>query len=373
MLLAALAVTLAVALASVATYVLGARAAARLGRRRPALAERARGHRTGRRATAPRSGGSTIEQQRRNFLLLLPSSPLGEQAGYAQVVSSAGRIQPPPGQTPLLAAGRAWSRSPRAMPSRSSTTPSCPAPTCASTWPVRRRPGAAGGALARAPPTRRCGAWPRCSRSSAWPGVGLAALLGGARRPQRAARPCGGSCAAPSYVAATQDLARRVDAVGDDELAGLARSFNAMLEALAESRRAQRQLIADASHELRTPLATVQANVELLVARRRAAAVRARAAARGPAVAAARADRAGRRPRRARARAPAGQRARGDRAGGAGRGLRRARAQPRRRACGSRARCDRRWCAGTARGSSARSPTCSTTRASGAPPAPPSR
>jgi two-component system sensor histidine kinase MprB len=37
-----------------------------------------------------------------------------------------------------------------------------------------------------------------------------------------------------------------------------------MLEALAESRRAQRQLIADASHELRTPLTTVQANVELL-------------------------------------------------------------------------------------------------------------
>ncbi len=52
--------------------------------------------------------------------------------------------------------------------------------------------------------------------------------------------------------------------MGDDELASLARSFNAMLEALAESRRAQRRLIADASHELRTPLATVQANVELL-------------------------------------------------------------------------------------------------------------
>jgi two-component system sensor histidine kinase MprB len=66
------------------------------------------------------------------------------------------------------------------------------------------------------------------------------------------------------YVAATQDLSRRIDAVGDDELAGLARSFNAMLEALAESRRAQRQLVADASHELRTPLTTVQANVELL-------------------------------------------------------------------------------------------------------------
>jgi two-component system, OmpR family, sensor histidine kinase MprB len=66
------------------------------------------------------------------------------------------------------------------------------------------------------------------------------------------------------YVAATQDLSRRVEAIGDDELAGLARSFNAMLDSLAESRRAQRQLIADASHELRTPLTTVQANVELL-------------------------------------------------------------------------------------------------------------
>ena len=72
------------------------------------------------------------------------------------------------------------------------------------------------------------------------------------------------------YVAATQDLSRRVEAIGDDELAGLARSFNAMLESLAESRRAQRQLIADASHELRTPLTTVQANVELLAARVRA-------------------------------------------------------------------------------------------------------
>jgi two-component system, OmpR family, sensor histidine kinase MprB len=94
-------------------------------------------------------------------------------------------------------------------------------------------------------------------------GVGVAALLGNlvgrsamlpVRRLTRGTR----------YVAATQDLSQRVEAVGDDELASLARSFNSMLEALAESRRAQRQLIADASHELRTPLATVQANVELL-------------------------------------------------------------------------------------------------------------
>ena len=94
-------------------------------------------------------------------------------------------------------------------------------------------------------------------------GVVLAALLGGLVG-RSAMRPVRRLMRGTRYVAVTQDLSRRVDAIGDDELAGLARSFNAMLEALAESRRAQRQLIADASHELRTPLATVQANVELL-------------------------------------------------------------------------------------------------------------
>jgi two-component system, OmpR family, sensor histidine kinase MprB len=94
-------------------------------------------------------------------------------------------------------------------------------------------------------------------------GVVLAALLGGLVG-RSAMRPVRRLMRGTRYVAATHDLSRRIDAVGDDELAGLARSFNAMLEALAESRRAQRQLIADASHELRTPLTTVQANVELL-------------------------------------------------------------------------------------------------------------
>ena len=42
------------------------------------------------------------EEKRRAFLLLLPSSSLGEDSGYAQVVSSAGQIQPPPNQDALL-------------------------------------------------------------------------------------------------------------------------------------------------------------------------------------------------------------------------------------------------------------------------------
>ena len=65
-------------------------------------------------------------------------------------------------------------------------------------------------------------------------------------------------------VSATRDLNQRIPVSGRDELASLAADFNGMLAALAESQRAQQQLIADASHELRTPLTAHRANIELL-------------------------------------------------------------------------------------------------------------
>jgi two-component system sensor histidine kinase MprB len=65
-------------------------------------------------------------------------------------------------------------------------------------------------------------------------------------------------------VSETQDLSERIDVKGQDELSRLAASFNAMLGALEESTRAQRQLVADASHELRTPLTSVRTNIEVL-------------------------------------------------------------------------------------------------------------
>jgi two-component system, OmpR family, sensor histidine kinase MprB len=66
-------------------------------------------------------------------------------------------------------------------------------------------------------------------------------------------------------VSETRDLSRRIDASGTDELSRLAATFNAMLGALEDSARAQRQLVSDASHELRTPLTSLRTNIEVLV------------------------------------------------------------------------------------------------------------
>jgi two-component system, OmpR family, sensor histidine kinase MprB len=65
-------------------------------------------------------------------------------------------------------------------------------------------------------------------------------------------------------IAATGNLNERTDEERSDELGRLAVAFNTMLEALAKSVSAQRQLVADASHELRTPLSSARANLELV-------------------------------------------------------------------------------------------------------------
>ncbi|MEK2476455.1 ATP-binding protein [Streptomyces noursei] len=70
--------------------------------------------------------------------------------------------------------------------------------------------------------------------------------------------------AAVEHVARTQDLTIRIPTDGEDEIARLSRSFNAMTAALAASRDLQQQLIADAGHELRTPLTSLRTNIDLL-------------------------------------------------------------------------------------------------------------
>jgi two-component system sensor histidine kinase MprB len=76
---------------------------------------------------------------------------------------------------------------------------------------------------------------------------------------------------ATEHVALTRDLSGRIKSTGQDEIGRLARSFNAMLDALESSIsaldasvHAQRQLVADASHELRTPVTSLRTNIEIL-------------------------------------------------------------------------------------------------------------
>jgi two-component system sensor histidine kinase MprB len=99
-------------------------------------------------------------------------------------------------------------------------------------------------------------------------GIAIAAALG-LLVARAALAPVRRLTAATENVTETGDLSQRIDATGRDELTRLATSFNAMLAALEESTRAQRQLVADASHELRTPLTSLRTNIEVLASDRR--------------------------------------------------------------------------------------------------------
>ena len=60
------------------------------------------------------------------------------------------------------------------------------------------------------------------------------------------------------------DLTRRLDVHGDDEIAELTRTFNAMLDRLEVAFASQRAFVSDAGHELRTPITIIRGHLELL-------------------------------------------------------------------------------------------------------------
>jgi two-component system sensor histidine kinase MprB len=94
-------------------------------------------------------------------------------------------------------------------------------------------------------------------------GIALAALLG-ALVARTALTPIARFTRRTEQLTGALDLTQRLPAGGRDELARLAASFNATLDALARSLDAQRHLIADAGHELRTPIASLRANIQVL-------------------------------------------------------------------------------------------------------------
>jgi two-component system sensor histidine kinase MprB len=103
-------------------------------------------------------------------------------------------------------------------------------------------------------------------------GIALAAALGRAGS-RRVLAPLAEVTRTAQVIGETDDLSRRLAVHADDEVGQLATRFNEMLErlehsreALDESVRAQRQLVADASHELRTPVTSLRTNIEVLLA-----------------------------------------------------------------------------------------------------------
>jgi two-component system sensor histidine kinase MprB len=93
-------------------------------------------------------------------------------------------------------------------------------------------------------------------------GVALAAYTG-VLVARQGLRPVEKLTEAAEHVAKTGDL-RPITVKGDDELARLGGSFNAMLAAVERSHEGQRRLVADAGHELRTPLTSLRTNLDLL-------------------------------------------------------------------------------------------------------------
>ncbi len=203
---------------------------------------------------APGSGGRVV---------ILPPDPLGRTTGYAQVVQPDGSVLRPPGRTvdiPIDSRTLDAARGERGAFFSDERVADVHVR-------VFTTPLESGGAVQAVRPLDQVD---RTLRRLALAlvaislgGIALAIWLG--RLVATAAlRPVVQLTDAAEDVARTRDLSRRMETSGLDELSRLGASFNTMLEALQESQKAQRQLVADASHELRTPLTSLRTNVEVL-------------------------------------------------------------------------------------------------------------
>ncbi len=91
----------------------------------------------------------------------------------------------------------------------------------------------------------------------------LAGLIVSAMQAQQIAAPVRALSRAARRIAAG-DFSQRVPVRGEDELAEMARAFNAMVEQLAQQQTLRHQAMSDVAHELRTPLSVLQIELESL-------------------------------------------------------------------------------------------------------------
>jgi two-component system sensor histidine kinase MprB len=186
---------------------------------------------------------------------------LGEATGYIQFVSASGKVTLLPGEhvrLPTVSASAVAAGKHRAFFSVARVQGT-------QLRIYTRRAGARAVQVARSlSETNRVLSWIRVLfliiSSVAVAGTALVALFVS----RTVLRPVRRLTADAERIAATRDFHPVTDDRRADELGRLARAFNTMLAALADSIAAQRQLVADASHELRTPLTTARTSLESL-------------------------------------------------------------------------------------------------------------
>jgi two-component system, OmpR family, sensor histidine kinase MprB len=192
-----------------------------------------------------------------------PPAPFGGASGYVQFIRPDGRVLRPPGETRALPLDDRALAIARTGSGRFFTD----ATVAGVHLRVLTTRDADGGAVQVARPLGEVDHVLRRLRfvlvAIGLAGIALAAVLG-VLVARAALSPITRFTRRTEGLAANPDPSQRLEAKGGDELARLAHSFNATLDALERSVHAQRNLVADASHELRTPIASLRANIQVL-------------------------------------------------------------------------------------------------------------